>query len=87
MFKGSMVALITPFTAEGEVDYAAFQQLVDWHAEDNVLYLSEKILRDKRFGGSEPLVEIDRADNRLECISEDHIARTTSVFRFALREQ
>ncbi len=34
MFKGSMAALITPFTAKGEVDYAAFQQLVDWHAAE-----------------------------------------------------
>ncbi len=33
MFKGSIVAIVTPFTQEGEVDFAAFKELVDWHAE------------------------------------------------------
>jgi 4-hydroxy-tetrahydrodipicolinate synthase len=32
MFKGSVVAIITPFTQEGDVDYAAFKELIDWHA-------------------------------------------------------
>jgi len=32
MFKGSIVALITPF-ADGEVDEAALRKLVDWHVE------------------------------------------------------
>lgn len=32
MFKGSAVAIITPFTANGEVDYKAFKELIDWHA-------------------------------------------------------
>jgi 4-hydroxy-tetrahydrodipicolinate synthase len=32
MFKGSIVALITPFTEQGEVDYPALKRLVDWHA-------------------------------------------------------
>ncbi|MEE1674257.1 4-hydroxy-tetrahydrodipicolinate synthase [Agarivorans aestuarii] len=30
MFKGSIVALVTPFI-EGEVDYAAIRELVEWH--------------------------------------------------------
>ncbi|MGY5452413.1 4-hydroxy-tetrahydrodipicolinate synthase [Agarivorans sp. MS3-6] len=30
MFRGSIVALVTPFT-EGEVDYAAIRELVEWH--------------------------------------------------------
>jgi 4-hydroxy-tetrahydrodipicolinate synthase len=34
MFKGSVVALITPFTEEGEVDYEAFKRLVDWHVSE-----------------------------------------------------
>ncbi len=34
MFKGSIVAIITPFTHEGEVDYEAFKELVDWHAAE-----------------------------------------------------
>ena len=31
MFKGSMVALATPFSKEGEVDYTAFHELMEWH--------------------------------------------------------
>jgi 4-hydroxy-tetrahydrodipicolinate synthase len=32
MFSGSMVALVTPL-ADGRVDYAAIERLVDWHVE------------------------------------------------------
>lgn len=31
MFKGSMPALITPFTPEGDVDLAKLEKLVEWH--------------------------------------------------------
>jgi 4-hydroxy-tetrahydrodipicolinate synthase len=31
MFKGSIPALITPFTREGNIDFAAFDALVQWH--------------------------------------------------------
>lgn len=33
MFHGSIVALVTPMTAEGELDYASLQRLVDFHVE------------------------------------------------------
>ena len=29
--KGSIVALITPFNADGSVDYVRLKELVDWH--------------------------------------------------------
>ena len=32
MFKGTLVALVTPFSG-GRVDYAAIERLVDWHVE------------------------------------------------------
>jgi len=32
MFKGTLVALVTPFT-DGQVDYTAIERLVDWHVE------------------------------------------------------
>jgi len=32
MFRGSFVALVTPMQESGEVDYAAFESLLDWHA-------------------------------------------------------
>jgi 4-hydroxy-tetrahydrodipicolinate synthase len=31
MLQGSIVALVTPFTATGEVDEAALKSLIDWH--------------------------------------------------------
>ncbi|RUO79191.1 4-hydroxy-tetrahydrodipicolinate synthase [Pseudidiomarina taiwanensis] len=33
MLKGSIVALVTPFTERGNIDYSRLQQLVDWHCE------------------------------------------------------
>jgi len=42
MFRGSIVALVTPMAESGEVDYAAFDSLLDWHAakgSDGVLIL------------------------------------------------
>ena len=33
MFKGSIVALVTPFTEEGEIDFAVFDALIHWHIE------------------------------------------------------
>ncbi len=31
MLSGSIVAIVTPFTDSGEVDYEAYQALLDWH--------------------------------------------------------
>jgi 4-hydroxy-tetrahydrodipicolinate synthase len=33
MFKGSIPALVTPFRDSGEIDYASFDALVQWHVE------------------------------------------------------
>ena len=33
MFSGSIVALITPFNRDGEVDYVSLKKLVDYHVE------------------------------------------------------
>lgn len=33
MFSGSIVALITPFTPDGEVDYISLKKLVDFHVD------------------------------------------------------
>lgn len=33
MLKGSMPALVTPFTPEGELDLSALKKLVEWHIE------------------------------------------------------
>ena len=34
MFEGSWVALITPMTAQGQIDYTGLQRLVDFHLEN-----------------------------------------------------
>ncbi|GAB2190721.1 4-hydroxy-tetrahydrodipicolinate synthase [Sessilibacter sp. MAH1] len=33
MIKGSIVALVTPMTADGQVDWKSLQELVEWHVE------------------------------------------------------
>lgn len=34
MFHGSLVALVTPMQANGEVDFSALKKLIDWHLEN-----------------------------------------------------
>ncbi|HEY4255217.1 MAG TPA: 4-hydroxy-tetrahydrodipicolinate synthase [Chlamydiales bacterium] len=34
MFKGSLVALITPFTTKGKIDRKALETLVEWHLQE-----------------------------------------------------
>jgi 4-hydroxy-tetrahydrodipicolinate synthase len=31
MFQGSLVALVTPMLPDGQIDYAAYEQLLEWH--------------------------------------------------------
>src|SRR5579871_6510090 len=33
MFKGTIVALVTPFTEHNEVDYSTLNELIEWHIE------------------------------------------------------
>ncbi len=33
MFKGSIVALVTPFTEDNQVDFEAIRELIEWHIE------------------------------------------------------
>ncbi|MGR5457141.1 dihydrodipicolinate synthase family protein, partial [Vibrio alfacsensis] len=33
MFSGSIVALLTPFTPDGEVDFVSLRKLVEYHIE------------------------------------------------------
>jgi 4-hydroxy-tetrahydrodipicolinate synthase len=34
MFRGSLVALVTPFTTAGEIDEKALENLVEWHIQE-----------------------------------------------------
>lgn len=38
-YRGSMTAIVTPFTAAGEVDEAAFRALIDWQIEEGTKVL------------------------------------------------
>lgn len=33
MFKGSYVALVTPMTPAGDIDYTAYERLIEWHLD------------------------------------------------------
>lgn len=33
MFEGSIVALVTPMTSDGTIDYSSLTQLIEWHIE------------------------------------------------------
>ncbi len=33
MFKGSLVALVTPMSEDGRIDYECLERLIDWHVE------------------------------------------------------
>ena len=60
MFRGSIVALVTPMTESGEIDHAAFESLLDWHAEqgtDGVVVLGTT--------GESPTVTADEGDELL----------------------
>ncbi len=34
MFQGSMVAIVTPMTKDGQIDYRAFEQLIEWQLDN-----------------------------------------------------
>jgi len=34
MYSGSIVAIVTPMSASGEIDFAAWEALVDWHVDE-----------------------------------------------------
>lgn len=60
MFRGSIVALVTPMTESGEIDHAAFESLLDWHAEqgtDGVVVLGTT--------GESPTVTAEEGDELL----------------------
>jgi 4-hydroxy-tetrahydrodipicolinate synthase len=60
MFRGSIVALVTPMAESGEVDHAAFESLLDWHAEqgtDGVVVLGTT--------GESPTVTAEEGDELL----------------------
>ena len=37
MFEGSLVALVTPFDGNNQVDYTSLKRLIDFHVEREIL--------------------------------------------------
>lgn len=61
MFRGSIVALVTPMTDSGAIDLQAFDSLLDWHEQqgtDGVVVLGTT--------GESPTVSADEADGLLQ---------------------
>lgn len=67
MFKGSMPALITPMTEDGEVDFSALEKLVEWHIEQ----------------GSHGLVPVGTTGESPTLSHEEHQKVTETVVRVA----
>src|SRR3989338_5230058 len=62
MFNGSIVAVVTPMTASGEIDERAFLQLLEWHASsgtDGVVVLGTT--------GESPTVTASERRRLVEC--------------------
>ena len=70
MFRGSLVALVTPMTESGDVDHVAFGRLLDWHAREG----SDGVVVGGTTGESATLTAGESAENpaRLD-LSERHL--------------
>ena len=67
MFSGSIVALITPFNNDGEVDYVSLKKLVDFHVES----------------GSDGIVAVGTTGESATLTVEEHVKVVTKAVEFA----
>lgn len=67
MFSGSIVALITPFNQDGEVDYASLKKLVDFHVES----------------GTDAIVSVGTTGESATLTIEEHVKVVTKTVEFA----
>jgi 4-hydroxy-tetrahydrodipicolinate synthase len=67
MFSGSIVALITPFNSEGEVDYTSLKNLVEHHIS----------------AGSDGIVAVGTTGESATLTIEEHVKVVTKVVEFA----
>ncbi|OIQ25557.1 4-hydroxy-tetrahydrodipicolinate synthase [uncultured Vibrio sp.] len=67
MFSGSIVALITPFNSNGEVDYISLKKLVDFHVE----------------AGSDGLVAVGTTGESATLTVEEHVKVVNKAVEFA----
>ena len=67
MFSGSIVALITPFNSDGEVDYDSLKNLVEYHISS----------------GSDGIVAVGTTGESATLTIEEHVKVVTKVVEFA----
>ncbi|UUM31298.1 4-hydroxy-tetrahydrodipicolinate synthase [Vibrio japonicus] len=67
MFSGSIVALITPFNRDGEVDYGSLKRLVDYHVES----------------GSDGIVAVGTTGESSTLTVEEHVKVVLKTVEFA----
>ncbi|BDR12718.1 4-hydroxy-tetrahydrodipicolinate synthase [Vibrio sp. STUT-A11] len=67
MFSGSIVALITPFKADGEVDFDSLQKLVEYHIES----------------GSDGIVAVGTTGESATLTIEEHVKVVNKAVEFA----
>ncbi|PMK04986.1 4-hydroxy-tetrahydrodipicolinate synthase [Vibrio sp. 10N.261.55.A7] len=67
MFSGSIVALITPFNSNGEVDYISLKKLVDFHVD----------------AGSDGLVAVGTTGESATLTVEEHVKVVKKAVEFA----
>lgn len=67
MFSGSIVALITPFDSDGEVDYASLKKLVDFHVA----------------AGTDAIVSVGTTGESATLSIEEHVKVVSKTVEFA----
>ncbi|WP_070967197.1 4-hydroxy-tetrahydrodipicolinate synthase [Vibrio sonorensis] len=67
MFSGSIVALITPFNLDGEVDYVSLKKLVDYHVE----------------AGTDGIVAVGTTGESATLTVEEHVKVVVKTVEFA----
>lgn len=67
MFSGSIVALLTPFDSDGEVDYASLKKLVDFHVA----------------AGTDAIVSVGTTGESATLSNEEHVKVVSKTVEFA----
>ncbi|MGM0634293.1 MAG: 4-hydroxy-tetrahydrodipicolinate synthase [Pseudomonadota bacterium] len=65
MIQGSIVAIVTPMLDDGEIDYEAFDRLIDWHVESG----TDGIVVVGTTGESPTLTEQEHCDVIAHCVA------------------
>lgn len=72
-FQGSMVALITPMDPNGDLDFAAYRKLIDWHIQEGT-----RVLVVVGTSGESPTVSVDEHAELIK-VAVEHAAGRVPV--------